>query len=159
MVKGKLGPAVALLDEIVGAAPGFADPVAFGNVIWREWLVSDADAGSEGGCAYIWARFEKTRVNAKRQAGMLEFLTMAELAVGNLVEAKRLAGENFVNSAFRGRIAFYEGDWKATPAKHAPTVSRLGKTAHSKWNQVNTLSYVVELRRVIGDYDGAAVST
>ncbi len=157
MVRGNLKQAVSLLDEIIGAAPSFADAVTFGNVIWVSgWFRMLMRNPSEALRIYGLGLKRSGLVPSVRLA-MLDFLTSGELAVGNLVEAKTLAGDNFVNFAFRGRIAFFEGDWKVAGEMLQQSLD-WAVTAQSGWNQALTLSYVVELRRITGDYDGALVA-
>ena len=154
MVKGKLKQAVGLLDEIIGAAPNFADAVTFGQVIWLSgWFRMLMRHPSEALRIYRLG-LKRSRLVPSVRLTMLEFVTSAKLAVGNLAEAKRLAGENYVNQAFRGRIAFFEGDWKATGEMLQESLD-WAETVKSGWNQALTLTYVVELLRVTGDYDGA----
>ena len=136
MVKGRLARAVALLDEIAGEAAGFVNPDAFRGVIWVcGWfrlLMKDPKEAAH----FYRLGMKKTGSDLNIQAMLFEFLTLSELLMGNLAEARRLAGENRVNDIFRSRIALYEGDWKAAEA-NARAGSRLGTKRRYKVEPVH----------------------
>jgi tetratricopeptide (TPR) repeat protein len=155
--KGKLARAEALLDEIARAAASFANPDAFRHMSfvcgWFRLLTRDPKE------AIRFFRLGLTRpgFNTITRALLVDFLVLSELLTGNLGEAKRLAAEYFVNQVFRSQIAFYEGDRKAAGEMLAHALD-WSQNVDSKWNQVNTLTFIVELLRVSGDYDGAAAA-
>ena len=91
-----------------------------------------------------------------RKPGIARIPDHLRTAMGNLAGAKRLAAENQTR-LFRARIAFYEGDWKATRETMQQVVD-WARRGGAKWEELNVLAYVVELLRVIGDYDGAAAA-
>ena len=154
MVKGRLARAVALLDEIAGEAVGFVNPDAFRGVVWVcGWfrlLMKDPEEAAH----FYRLGMKKTGSDLNIQAMLFEFLTLSELLMGNLAEAKRLASENRVNDMFRSRIAFYEGDWKAARQMLERALD-WAQNAGTKWNQFISLLNMVPLLRVANDYDGA----
>jgi tetratricopeptide (TPR) repeat protein len=157
MVKGKLAPAVALLDEIAGAAAGFVNPDAYLLVIgccgWFRLLMKDPKEAAH----FYRLGLDRSGFQLNIRPFMLEFLTLSELLMGNLAEAKRLAAENRVNDIFRSRIALYEGDWKAAEEKLERALD-WAQTADTKWNQLITLGNMVPLLRVAGDYERATAA-
>jgi tetratricopeptide (TPR) repeat protein len=157
MVKGKLAAAAAQLDEIAQAAMSFVNPDAFLLVMdafaWFRVLMNDPREATR----FYRLGLNRPGVMPTRQARLLEFLAICKLAVGNLAEAKKLAAENDVNQSFRSRIAFYQGDWKAAREMLQQAVD-WARHAGAKWEELNTLVYVVELLRVMGDYDAAAAA-
>ena len=157
MVKGKLAPAVALLDEIAGAATGFVNPDAYLLVIgccgWFRLLMKDPKEAAH----FYRLGLDRSGFQLNIRPFMLEFLTLSELLMGNLAEAKRLAAENRVNDIFRSRIALYEGDWKAAEEKLERALD-WAQTADTKWNQLITLGNMVPLLRVAGDYERATAA-
>ena len=154
MVKGRLARAVALLDKIAGEAAGFVNPDAFRGVIWVcGWfrlLMKDPEEAAH----FYRLGMKKTGPDLNIQAMLFEFLTLSELLMGNLAEARRLAGENRVNDIFRSRIAFYAGDWKAARQMLERALD-WAQNAGTKWNQFISLVNMVPLLRVANDYDGA----
>ena len=157
MVKGKLARAVALVDEIAGAAADFVNPVAYQHVTnlcgWFRVLMLDPKESVR----FYRLSLNRPGVMPNLRAENFEFLTIGELAVGKLAEAKRLAAENKVHDAFRSRIEFYEGDWKASRETLERDLHR-ARSVGAKWEELNTLTYVVELLRVSGDYDAATAA-
>ena len=157
MVKGKLAPAVALLDEIAGAAAGFVNPDAYLLVIgccgWFRLLMKDPKEAAH----FYRLGLDRSGFQLNIRPFMLEFLTLSELLMGNLAGAKRLAAENRVNDIFRSRIALYEGDWKAAEEKLERALD-WAQTADTKWNQAIALINMVPLLRVAGDYERATAA-
>jgi tetratricopeptide (TPR) repeat protein len=156
MVKGKLAQAVALLDEIAGAAADSTNPDTLPQMTWLYGWYHVLMKNPREAARLYRLGLEKPGFLTSLRTGS-EFLTVCELAMGDLAGAKRLATENIVNDSFRSRIAFYNGDWKPS----AELLERFFDWAvniDSEWNQLNTLAYVIELRRVCGDYRGAAAA-
>jgi tetratricopeptide (TPR) repeat protein len=155
MAKGKIKQAIALLDEIAGTAAGFVNPNTFTHRLslsaWFWLLMRHPRKAID---CYQQA-LKRPILNLVMRGQLFQFLTICELAVGNLAEARRLAGDNFVNQAFRARIAFYEGDWETARQTLQQAVD-WARGIGAKWEELNMLAYVVELLRVIGDYNGAA---
>src|SRR6516162_1928052 len=151
MVKGKLARATALIDEMVGTTAAFVNPDAFQHVsLW---------------CAWFWLQMRDPREAIRRyQLGLkrpghdlklrgrfFEFLTYCEVLIGNLTEAKRLATENYVNPVFSWLIAYHDGEWNAAE-KALENALNLARSVGSGWNELSSLSFDVDLRRVTGDY-------
>jgi tetratricopeptide (TPR) repeat protein len=158
MVKGRLSEAVRLLDEIGQAAGEFVNPDVFPHMAWsRAWFRLLLRDPREATNLYRLG-LKRPGLMPRLRESLVEFLTQSEMFAGNLTEARRLAAGITVNDLFRSRIEFYQGDWKAAEEaleKHLHWVQRIGST----WNELITLSeYVVELRRVTGDYPGAAAA-
>lgn len=157
MVKGKLARAVALLEEIAGAAAGFVNPDAYLLVIgccgWFRLLMRDPKEAAH----FYRLGLDRSGFQLNLRPSLLEFLTLSELLMGNLAEAKRLAAENRVNDIFRSRIALYEGDWKAAEERLDRALD-WAQTADTKWNQVITLNNMVPLLRVAGEYERATAA-
>ena len=157
MVKGKIGRAVAMLDELAGAAAGCENPDGFQHITllcgWVRLLMRDPREATR------FFRLGLTRPGRQLNlpALLLEFLTLSELLGGNLAEAKRLAAENIVNQTFRSQIAFSEGDWKTAGEIYQEALI-WAQNAGTKWNELNILTHMVELLRVTGDYDRAAAA-
>src|SRR5262249_13044969 len=87
---------------------------------------------------------------------LIQYLTIAEVNAGNLIEAKRLADENTLTFV-RMRLAFYEGDWNAT-GKLLEEFFDSSRGRASKWWELTALSYAMDFRIVTGDYRGAAAA-
>ena len=89
MAKGKLARAVALLDEIAGAAAGFVNPDAYLLVIgccgWFRLLMKDPKEAAH----FYRLGLDRSGFQLNIRPFMLEFLTLSELLMGNLAEAKR----------------------------------------------------------------------
>jgi predicted ATPase len=156
MVKGKLARAVTLLDEIAGAAADSMNPDTFPQMTWLYGWYHVLMKNPREAARLYRLGLEKPGFLTSLRTGF-EFLTVCELAMGDLAEAKRLAAENIVNESFRSRIAFYDGDWK-TNAQILEWAFDWAVNVDSEWNQLNTLAYVIESRRVWGDYGGAAAA-
>jgi tetratricopeptide (TPR) repeat protein len=91
------------------------------------------------------------------EAELLQFLTNSELAAGNLTGAKQLAAENQLNPTYQMRISYYEGDWKAATGALEEAL-KSARSVGAVWLELGSLSYGVDLLRVIGDYPGAAAA-
>jgi len=151
MVKGRLERATALVTQIGDAAAGFANPEAFKQVnLLCGWFWMLMDAPREA-MRYYRLGLKKPGHDTKRQGDLLEYLTHCESKVGNLTEAERLAAENYINPAFQTRIAYYEGNWKAAAESCEKTVE-VYRGVGAVWNELGSLSDLVDLRRVVGDY-------
>jgi tetratricopeptide (TPR) repeat protein len=157
MVKGKLAEAKDLLDQIAGVAASFANPNAFQTVNWM--------------CGWFWLQmrdpkkaFDYYRLALKRpgndinlQKGLFEFLAICEAVVGNLTEARRLATDNCINPASPFLIRYYDGEWKAAEEGLEKALD-WARSIGAKWEELNALSLGVDIRRVTGDYAGAAAA-
>jgi tetratricopeptide (TPR) repeat protein len=157
MVKGKLARAVALLDQILVEAAGFENPDGFQHITWTSGLVRLLMRDPREATRFFRLGLTRPGRQLNLRALLLEFLTLSELLGGNLAEAKRLAAENIVNQTFRSQIAFSEGDWEAAGEMYQEALT-WAQNAGSKWNELNTLTHMVELLRVTGDYDRAAAA-
>src|SRR5215472_3256789 len=157
MVKGRLERATALVTRIGDAAAGFADPEAFKQVnLLCGWFWMLMDAPREA-MRYYRLGLKRPGHDTKRQGDLLEYLTHCESKVGNLTEAERLAAENYINPAFQMRIAYYEGNWKAAAESCEKTVE-VYRCVGAVWNELGSLSDLVDLRRVVGDYPGSTAA-
>jgi tetratricopeptide (TPR) repeat protein len=155
MMKGKLARATALIEDLARQAAGFVNPDDFRDVImmcgWF-WMVM---AAPREAMRYYRLALKRPGHDVRRQGELLQFLTNCETAVGNLIEAKRLAAENYMAPAFLTAIAYFEGDWKTTAdaLEHALDSAR---SIGAAWEELGALIYAVDLRRLMGDYSGAA---
>jgi hypothetical protein len=55
------------------------------------------------------------------------------------------------------RISYYEGDWKAATGALEEAL-KSARSVGAVWLELGSLSYGVDLLRVIGDYPGAAAA-
>jgi tetratricopeptide (TPR) repeat protein len=157
MVKGKLARATALIDEIAGTTAAFVNPDAFQHVnLWCSWFWLQMRDPREAMRRYQLG-LKRPGHDLKLRARLLEFLTYCEALVGNLTEAKRLATENYVNPVFSWLIAYHYGDWNGAE-KALEKALDWARTVGSRWNELSSLSFGVDLRRVTGDYPGAAAA-
>jgi tetratricopeptide (TPR) repeat protein len=154
VVKGKLARAIPLIDEIAAEAPGFVNPDAFRAVNqacgWFWMLMKDPSHAKR----HFRLGLRKPGHDKRLQSMMLQWLTLCEALVGNLVEAKRLAAENSVIPTFLTVISYHDGDWKAAGEALEKTIDQ-SRSIGAKWEELNALSLSVDLRRVTGDYLGA----
>ena len=84
-----------------------------------------------------------------------ESLAAAELATGNVSQAKAIAAEHRVNSGIRSEIAFREGDWQAA-LEFGSTMLEWARRCGRRWEEAYTLSGLFGLVRITGDFPRAA---
>ena len=155
MVKGRHAEARSLIEILLGTAPGLTDPEVFRHVMWCcAWYHGIMGDPCEAIRLYRLG-LKRSDLTPFQRALLLEFVTLQELAVGKLTEAKVLAAENRVNRNFRSQIVFYEGDWKSAQELLKEEIG-WARNASSGWNEVNSLRSLMEVLRVQGDLEGAA---
>jgi tetratricopeptide (TPR) repeat protein len=155
MIKGKHAEARSIIEKLKGAATGLTDPEVFKNVMWCCAWYHGLMGDPREAIRLHRLGLKRSDLTPFQRALLLEFVTIQEVAAGNLAQAKALAAENRVNRNFRSQIVFYEGDWKSAQELLEEEVG-WARNASSRWNEVNSLRSLMEVLRIEGDLDGAA---
>ena len=154
MLKGKHAEARALLEKILLEATRLKDPGSFRQVIfscgWYFMLMREPRRAIN----IYRSGLKRKDLNTFQRALLSEFLASAEVAAGNLKEATAITHEIKVNPTFRSQIAFYGGDWDSAGELLQEHID-WARNASSAWNELNSLSLLMENLRVKGDFDGA----
>src|SRR5215469_12066361 len=85
------------------------------------------------------------------------YLVLAEVLLGNLCEAKKLATHNSVSPLFRSWITFREGDFEAARELILEQLDYSRKIGNA-WNLWASLSNLIEVLTKSGDYEQASAS-
>jgi tetratricopeptide (TPR) repeat protein len=156
MLKGRLVQAVDLYNELARVGARFDDPDAFSHVAFLCGFFRFSMRDPIGAIRWYQIGLNKPGHDLKLRGQLLVFLNQSEIFAGNLAKASQQAGE-IVNPTFRMLIAYFQGDWKAA-REGLQTALDWAQQIGTKYQELNTLSYGVDLMRATGDYAGAAAA-
>ena len=154
MLKGKHAEARALLEKILLEATRLKDPGCFRQVMWCCGWYFMLMREPRRAINIYRSGLTRKDLNIFQRRLLREFLASAEVAAGNLKEATAITHETKVNRAFRSQIAFFEGDWNSAVELLQEELD-WARNASSAWNELNTLSLLMDNLRIKGDFDRA----
>jgi tetratricopeptide (TPR) repeat protein len=149
LVRGRLTEAVSLLSRVITAAPNIPDPEATREAFWSAaWYYLVLRAPLEAKRLFNLG-VERTGLLRLRLQRNFDFVALADCLSGDLASARKWRS---TIPSFRARIALREGDWDSA---RALLQEQLEVNQADKWLVFDTLSHIVDLLYLTGDYDRA----
>ena len=155
MVIGRHAEAEPLLDRSRKAALLVHDPQQSREALWLVGLYYMHMRDPLEARRLFRLVLERPGLSAYQRAYDSQFLAIAEMLVGNLGEAQKLADNYGINAQFRSQIAFRAGDFEAAKQALFEHLDGFARKVGDAWNECNGLCYLTHVLFTMGDYEGA----